>query len=366
MRIFISSVIQGMEEFREATAAAIRTLGHEPVMAEDFGASSSSPQVVCLEGVRQADALVLLLGERYGYAQPSGLSATHEEYREAGDRCPVLIFVKEDASVDPDQSVFLDEVQAWTSGQYTGSFVSPSGLQESVIKALHDFEISRARGHVDSSEMLDRVLALVGNHRHRSSTPYPEIGLALVGAPRQTVMRPAVMEADETETKFLQIALMGQNSLLTPREGTDTSLDGNALILRQKGLELRLTEEGSLVFMGELPPSSGHLPVVIEEDVLAMVETFIRFGAEVLSYIDGTNRLSHCAIALTLRNAQYRAWRTRKEHNMSPDSGSMPYQPSVVPVYMSPPEFPRATMNLSGEDIALDLMVKLRRQFKRG
>ena len=72
-----------MEPYREAAAQAIRTLDHEPRMAEDYGASPGSPQETCLRGVRNADATVLLLGTRYGARQESGLSATHEEYREA-------------------------------------------------------------------------------------------------------------------------------------------------------------------------------------------------------------------------------------------------------------------------------------------
>lgn len=34
-----------------------------------------------------------MLGEAYGMKQASGLSATHEEYREARDTKPVIAFV---------------------------------------------------------------------------------------------------------------------------------------------------------------------------------------------------------------------------------------------------------------------------------
>lgn len=97
MKVFISSPIAGMEELREAAARAIRSLGHELIRAEDFGAAAESAQITCLKGVREADAVVLLVGERYGRAQSSGLSATHEEYREARERCPVLVMVANSA-----------------------------------------------------------------------------------------------------------------------------------------------------------------------------------------------------------------------------------------------------------------------------
>ncbi len=75
MRIFISSVISGMESFRDAVERAARTLGHEVLRAEDFGAQPDSPQIACLSAVRQAQAVILLIGDRYGATQPSGLSA---------------------------------------------------------------------------------------------------------------------------------------------------------------------------------------------------------------------------------------------------------------------------------------------------
>ena len=66
MRIFLSSLISGMEDRRTAVARAVRALGHEPVMAEDFGAQPVSPQIACLQGARESAAVVLILGERYG------------------------------------------------------------------------------------------------------------------------------------------------------------------------------------------------------------------------------------------------------------------------------------------------------------
>src|SRR3546814_12464509 len=86
MKIFISSLISGMEIERAATKRAIELLRHEAVMAEYFGAQVSSPQIACLTGLRQSDLVVLVLGTRYGVKQASGLSATHEEYREARGR----------------------------------------------------------------------------------------------------------------------------------------------------------------------------------------------------------------------------------------------------------------------------------------
>ena len=45
MKIFVSSLIGGFEPLRQAARDAITSLGHEPVMAEDFRAQANSAQV---------------------------------------------------------------------------------------------------------------------------------------------------------------------------------------------------------------------------------------------------------------------------------------------------------------------------------
>ncbi len=51
VRVFISSVITGYERYRDAVAAAVESLGHAVVRAEDFGALPGTPQQACLDGV---------------------------------------------------------------------------------------------------------------------------------------------------------------------------------------------------------------------------------------------------------------------------------------------------------------------------
>ena len=83
MKVFISSLIAGFGPYRDAARRAVTTLRNEAVMAEDFGAQPNSSQIACLQGVRSADIVVLILGPDYGFV-PSGstISATHQEYRE--------------------------------------------------------------------------------------------------------------------------------------------------------------------------------------------------------------------------------------------------------------------------------------------
>ena len=112
------------------------------VRAEDFGAITSSPQEACLAGVREADVTILLLGERYGAEQPSGWSATHEEYQEAQGRQPVLAFVQEQVDYEVAQAEFIRDVREWETGNLTVNFTTGDDLRSAVTRGLHQYAVS--------------------------------------------------------------------------------------------------------------------------------------------------------------------------------------------------------------------------------
>jgi hypothetical protein len=142
VKAFVSSLSSGYEHHRAAAQEAIETLGHQVVRAEDFPASAGTPQRACLAAVRESDVVVLLVGERYGAVQPSGLSATHEEYREAKERKPVLAFEESGVTREPAQQAFLEEVQAWATGHIRAVYASAEELKAAVLRALHDHELA--------------------------------------------------------------------------------------------------------------------------------------------------------------------------------------------------------------------------------
>ena len=160
----------GMELVRVAAREAVTTLRHEPVMAEDFGAQPDSPQIACLKGLRQADLVALILGEHYGAVQPSGLSATHEEYREAKGKKPVIAFVQDSISPDPQQAAFIKEVQGWEGGLFRGSFTTPSDLKIGLTRALYDYALTTAVGPVDQEDLIKRAELFLPQERRGYSS----------------------------------------------------------------------------------------------------------------------------------------------------------------------------------------------------
>ncbi|WP_434588843.1 DUF4062 domain-containing protein [Pseudomonas sp. R4-76] len=96
MKVFISSVVRGFEQFRAAAKDAVETLDMKPVMSEHFGARAYSSEHACLTEVDQCDIYILILGANYGYELQPGLSVTQQEFHQAvSKRKPILVFIQQ-------------------------------------------------------------------------------------------------------------------------------------------------------------------------------------------------------------------------------------------------------------------------------
>jgi hypothetical protein len=118
-KVFVSSVIQGFEEFRGVARSAIGLMGDQPVMAEDFGARPHSSEAACLSEVAQSDVYMLVMGEKYGFETDQGISVTQAEFREAkATGRPILAFVQS-VEMEPRQLEFRKEVEDYASGFFS-------------------------------------------------------------------------------------------------------------------------------------------------------------------------------------------------------------------------------------------------------
>jgi hypothetical protein len=368
MRVFISSLIDGFEALRDSAASAISTLGHQPTRAEDFPASPDSPQQACLAGVRAADVVVLILGDRYGFVQPSGLSATHEEYREARESRPVLVFVQRDSSPEPRQLEFIREVQGWERGHYTADFDSPNELRDRVIRALHDFSLATESAPLHEDELADRSRALIPSGRQASR---PSLFVAVAAGPVRAVIRPAQLEDAALHRFLLAEALTGSDAVLTPSSGTDTGVQGDTIRLTQRdaGRLVTVDESGRVLVVAPATEMDGWrsgVPSLIEEEVRALIGRALRFVSRVLDHIDGPGRLTHVAPVVSLAGAGYLPWRTRDEQQRSPNAATMGLGGAdEVVVALTPPVRRRPALVHETSQLADDFTARLRREIRR-
>jgi hypothetical protein len=362
VRIFISSIIGGYEAYRAAAAEAAETLGHQVVRAEDFPASSATPQQACLAAVRKSDLVVLLIGGRYGAPQPSGLSATHEEYREAKERKPVLVFVESGVERDPEQQDFLDEVEAWATGHYRRSYSTPDELKRELLRALHDHELATAVGPVDEAEMVERAKALLP--RRDGGWGGDRLGVAVAAGPHQQVVRPAQLDDAALMQAVHREATFGDHPVLDPATSTNREVRGSSLLLGQSSATVRLDEDGSIYVAQPARRTSAasatQLPALIEEDLALAIGRAIRFSGWLLDHIDPVRRLTDVVVIAHTVGAGYMPWRTREEHAASPDSAAMSGGNDAVAV-LTPARRPRQALTLDADRLTQDLVAVLRR-----
>lgn len=368
MKIFISSLISGFEAFRQAARAAVTSLGHEALMAEDFGARPTTPQIACLNAVREADIVVLILGDRYGALQPSALSATHEEYREAQGRKPVIVFVQSDVVPDARQSEFISEAEGWKEGVFSGRFSNADELRSGVTRALHDYELSTAVGPVNPEQLIARAVVLLkGADRNRSGNPF--IGIAVVSGPSQQILRPVEIESASLSDALSQAALFGDTRIFVRSKGVEVELEDSALVISQRdGARITLDEDGAIAINLPAAPADQErrrhgIPSIVEEDVHAQIGAALSYATWLLERIDPTQRLRHIAIAVKVDGADYMAWSTQKERDDNPNTGRMRMHggSEPAPVHISTV---RAALRLNRTRLIEDLIVPLRRSYK--
>lgn len=372
VKVFISSLISGFEPFRSAARVAVETLRHEPIMAEEFGASTKSPQVACLQGLRSADLVILALGESYGPVQSgSGLSATHEEYREAQGKKPVIAFVQQGITPEPAQADFIAEVQGWEGGLFRGAFTDPASLQASVTRALHDYELATAVAPVDLAEMRARAEALLPPaERNGGYNSGPMLFVALAGGPHQQVLRPVQIEASELHTFLHQAGLFGDAPIFDGTKGVKREVRGGAFVLEQdSGARFQIDEDGSILLGLPLrdPAASedrfGGFPALVEEVVQHQVGVALSFAGIALERVDPTQRLLQVAIASRIDGGDYLGWKTRADAA----SGS---RSSVIHMGQSDAKAAvvvnqaRPALRLNRSTLVEDILVPLRRQWK--
>jgi len=364
MKVFISSVIGNFGAFRTAAQDSVETLGHQILRAEDFPAGVGTPQQACLAGVRDADLVLLLLGDKYGEVQTSGLSATHEEYREAKERVPVLVFVQSSDTREPAQQGFLDEVEAWTTGHFRAAFSDVNELAKAVTRALHGYELSTAAGPADTQGLLERAEALLAGPGHRSTAP--SITLAVAAGPEQSVLRPAELRDVTLARDIQRDALFGDHAVLDSSEGTESTVTAEGLVLQQRAGEILITSAGSVrITLPAMSHPTDRLSVIsslIDEDVTSAVARALTFAAWLLDRIDPLERLTDVVPVVELAGAGYLPWRTRAEAAASPNSATMGSGSDRAVVALNPARRHRQALTHDAGRIAEDLTVLLRQE----
>lgn len=372
MKIFVSSLITGMEAERAAVRRAIELLDHEPIMAEDFKARPDSPQVACLSELRGSDAVVFVFGPRYGWKQASGVSATHEEFRTARGRKPLLVFLGP-GDPEPDQAALIEEASGWEGGVYRASYSTPEDLQAKVIGAIHKLSLANATAPLDPSRLAARASAILPEQRRDGHGSVFFLGVA--AGPEQTVLRPSEMDDAVLAEGMQQQALFGPTAIFARAQGTLARMEGDALVIYQgdryaEAAAVRLWPTGDIAIQLPLARGEGGMgfAVIVEEEIEEKLRMALAYATWLLDKIDPTKALTHIALSARVVGGSAYEWRTRAQHAASPNSGTIAMfsreDERDAPVSLSPAHKPRAALSMDAARISQDLLALMRRRWK--
>jgi len=283
VKIFISSVRRGLEEERDALPALIRALGHEPRRFEDYTARSVPSREACPAGVEEADAYLLLLGERYGDPLPdTRKSPTEEEFIVAKRRgIPILVFREQGVTPEPDLTEFIRRVEDYATGVFRGSFTNATDLLAQVAAAIR--EIERAPASLSFEPLTDPVEApwkSPEGHGWRATATVVEVH-AIPVPPRQ-------LSATVLAAMPRQLARAGrEHGLFADDHALDTGLEEASAHAatrpdrRVPTAGVRIVSSGTVSIWQEMPSDS--LGVILDRtDIAARVATMLRLAAELL------------------------------------------------------------------------------------
>ena len=147
--VFISSTAD-LTEHRDAVDSVLRTLNIDGSRFESWPTvpKPKGGMAECFRRVEESDAVVLLLGEKYGTVVENGLSATHSEYRHARQhRKPIFAFILDAPTREEQQTSFVKEVER---DHFRGSVVKSVKELKRLVKLSFMQEFTRCFRDVHS------------------------------------------------------------------------------------------------------------------------------------------------------------------------------------------------------------------------
>jgi hypothetical protein len=318
-RVFVSSVVEGFGEFREAARRGIVAAGGTPILVnEDFPSLDASPRTACLDAVASADAYVVILGARGGWPTPAGKLVIEEEHEEAKRRKhPVAVFLQ-DTEREPEAGRFAAVLSDYVTGRFRRVFVTPAELQQQVEDTLQAMVSSHEQPVGDWSEFFDTLpKRIVGSN---------EAFLRVAVAPERAeeLIDPRTFNS---VTLWRQLNEIGHSSdvlLLGYSEGKVQSVDRAWMVLRQGGphgavsVEVRIEERGLLLadvsITGRRTPGAGwrgadamHEAMIVDHaDLEQALRSALKFYGGVLAVLDPYERYGRFSYNVAILNLGYR------------------------------------------------------------
>ncbi|HET8962735.1 MAG TPA: DUF4062 domain-containing protein [Chitinophagales bacterium] len=155
--IFISSTIEDLHPERKAALDAVTKMKCVPRMSEiTFEAVSKGSVTACIDEVKSSDFYILIIGSRYGYELPNGISITEFEFDTAfKERKPTFVFNME-CEKELKQGIFEKKVGSLF---FYKTVKDAQQLEAEIIRALNKyFEEQQYQKTIQTEELYTDLL----------------------------------------------------------------------------------------------------------------------------------------------------------------------------------------------------------------
>jgi hypothetical protein len=304
-RVFVSSVVDGFEEYRQAAREGILAVGGEPILVnEDFPSMVDSSRNACLDAVESCDYVVTIVGARGGWTTPSGRLVVEEEYdRARSNKIPVLVFLQ-NVDRDAEATRFARELSDYVSGSLRRTFTTPAELRTQIESAL---------GPLIVGSETRRVFAMTQRSGDYFADPYRVGGttmlrFVLVPERDEEVFDPVLLESEKVRSAVYRIAHDDSVRLLSYEFPKKAKIEGDALVIEQTNthgrhgeghlVRVEITEGGELIVDANVTgrvrrgSASDMLDsfVVAVEDIETVLAIDLRFAAALYAEFDAYQR----------------------------------------------------------------------------
>ena len=228
-RVFVSSVIEGFAEYRQAARSGIEQAGGEAVLVnEDFPSQASSSRNTCLDAIDSCDVFLIVLGGRGGWKTPSGRLVIEEEFEHARSRkLPVLVFF-EDAPRDAEAQRFAKSLSDYVDGNFRVKFSGAAELQGQVERSLRAISATPENRPMDHDPIAAHLLK---PHRFSDQTTL-RFGIAAERV--EEVFDPLDLASPDFAERMMEIGHRRDVRLFGYRYAKqEPRLEGSSLVIEQ-------------------------------------------------------------------------------------------------------------------------------------
>lgn len=302
-RVFVSSVIDGFEAFRDAARRGVEAAGADPVMVEDFPSLATSPRNACLDGIENCDYLASIVGERGGWTAPSGHLVVEEEFEYARRRNrPVLAFIQ-DVSRDRSAEKFVRVLSDYVSGGFRTTFRTPAELQRQVERA-----VGERIGTMIPRTSQERDLSSYFQESRRDYSLLTILRSVFIPERDEEVVDPVRISSSELQQQIYELGHASNVGFFSYAHAKTGSVEGSNLVIEQvptggrhgegEYARLVLSEAGAIVVDANV---TGRVRrgnrtdlldsmVVATEDVEAVLAGSFRFAEALYRALDPFER----------------------------------------------------------------------------